>query len=98
MDGSMMIGRLEPAPTSGTSHGGATFRVRGRGMTDVVSGRSRGDLFVTVRVVTPKKLSKDQKKILEQFAATLPKEEYEPTPRDQHDERGLFDKVKDIFG
>ena len=35
---------------------GATFRVRGRGMPDV-SGRGHGDLLVTVRVSTPKKLT-----------------------------------------
>ncbi|PYR76624.1 MAG: molecular chaperone DnaJ [Acidobacteria bacterium] len=77
---------------------GATFRLRGRGMPDVVSGRGRGDLLVTVKVVTPKKLGKEQKKLLEQLAETLPKEKFEPTPREEHDERGIFDRVKDIFG
>jgi molecular chaperone DnaJ len=77
---------------------GATFRLRGRGMPDVVSGRGRGDLLVTVKVVTPKKLNKEQKKLLEQLAETLPKEKFEPTPREAHDERGIFDRVKDIFG
>jgi molecular chaperone DnaJ len=77
---------------------GATFRIRGRGMADVVSGRSRGDLLVTVKVVTPKKATKEQRKLLEQLAETLPKEKFEPTPREEHDERGIFDRVKDIFG
>jgi len=77
---------------------GAAFRLRGRGMPDVVSGRARGDLLVTVKVVTPKKLSKEQRKLLEQLAETLPKEKFEPTPREEHDERGIFDRVKDIFG
>jgi molecular chaperone DnaJ len=67
-------------------------------MPDVVSGRGRGDLMITVKVVTPKKLTKDQRKLLEQLAETLPKEKFEPTPRDEHDERGIFDRVKDIFG
>jgi molecular chaperone DnaJ len=77
---------------------GATFRLRGRGMPDVVSGRGRGDLLVTVKVVTPKKLTKEQRKMLEQLDETLPKEKFEPTPREAHDERGIFDRVKDIFG
>ena len=77
---------------------GATFRLRGRGMPDPVSGRTRGDLLVTVKVVTPKKLTRDQRKLLEQLAATLPKEKFVPTPREDHDDRGLFDRVKDIFG
>jgi molecular chaperone DnaJ len=62
-----------------------------------VSGRGRGDLIVTVKVVTPRKLGKEQKKLLEQLAASLPKEQFEPTPVDRED-KGLFDRVKDIFG
>jgi molecular chaperone DnaJ len=76
---------------------GTTFRVRGRGMTDV-SGRGRGDLMVTVKVSTPKKLTKEQKKLLEQLAGALPQEAYEPTPAAGHADKGLFDRVKDIFG
>jgi len=77
---------------------GETFRLRGRGMPDVSSGRSRGDLLVTVKVVTPKKISREQRKILEQLAATLPHDQFEPTPRAEHEGKGLFDRVKDIFG
>jgi molecular chaperone DnaJ len=79
------------------THTGTTFRLRGKGMPDV-SGRARGDLLVTVRVVTPAKLTKDQKKLLQQLAATLPAEKFEPTRRADQDDRGLFDRVKDIFG
>jgi DnaJ-class molecular chaperone len=63
-----------------------------------VSGRGHGDLFVTVKVSTPHKLSKEQKKLLEQLAATLPKEGFEPTPVGDHEDKGLLDRVKDIFG
>jgi molecular chaperone DnaJ len=76
---------------------GAIFTLRGRGMPDV-SGRGRGNLVVRVRLVTPKKLTRDQKKLLEEFAATLPKEKFTPTPAGEQDEKGLFDRVKDIFG
>ena len=88
----------EPFKIPEGTQSGATFRLRGRGMADVVSGRARGDLLVTVKVVTPKKLTKDQRKLLEQLGETLPKEKFEPTPREEHDERGIFDRVKDIFG
>jgi molecular chaperone DnaJ len=78
---------------------GAVFRIRGRGMPDV-SGRGRGDLFITVQAVTPKKLNKEQRAALEQLSRTLPKEKFEPVaagaPPD--DEKNLFEKVKDIFG
>ena len=76
---------------------GTTFSLRGRGMPDV-NGRGRGNLLVTVTVVTPKKLTRDQKKLLEQLAASLPPEQFEPAPVSEHGEKGLFDRVKDIFG
>ena len=76
---------------------GTTFSLRGRGMPDV-SGRGRGNLLVTVTVVTPKKLTREQKKLLEQLAAALPAEKFDPTPVSEQGEKGLFDRVKDIFG
>jgi molecular chaperone DnaJ len=77
---------------------GTTLRLRGKGMPDV-NGRGKGDLFATVQVQTPKKLTKDQRQALEQLARTLPKEHFEPRKRhDEQDERNLFDRVKDMFG
>jgi molecular chaperone DnaJ len=75
---------------------GSLFRLRGRGMPDV-SGRGHGDLLITVQAITPRKLTKEQRKLLEQLASVLPPQQFEPTPR-AVEERGLFDKVKDIFG
>ena len=75
---------------------GSVFRLRGKGMPDV-SGRGRGDLLVTVQAITPRKLTREQRKLLEQLAALLPPQEFEPTPRES-DDRGIFEKVKDIFG
>jgi molecular chaperone DnaJ len=77
---------------------GTTLRLRGKGMPDV-NGRGRGDLFATVQVQTPKKLSKEQRQLLEHLSKALPKEKFEPRPRDEaQDERNLFDRVKDMFG
>jgi len=86
----------EPFKVPEGTGSGQSFRLRGRGMPDV-TGRGRGDLFVTVKVSTPKKLTRDQKKLLEQLATSLPKEKFEPTPVN-HEDKGLFDRVKDIFG
>ena len=80
-----------------STQSGATFTLRGRGMPDV-SGRGRGNLIVRVKLVTPKKLTREQKRLLEELAATLPKEKFQPTPADEQDDKGLFDRVKDIFG
>src|SRR6185503_5951059 len=87
----------EPFQLPAGAQTGSTFRIRGRGMPDV-SGRGHGDLLVTVKVSTPRKLTKEQKKLLEQLAATLPKEGFEPTPLAEQNDKGLFDRVKDIFG
>lgn len=75
---------------------GSVFRLRGKGLPDV-SGRGRGDLLVTVQAITPRKLTKEQRRLLEQLAAALPPQEFEPTPRES-DERNIFERVKDIFG
>ena len=77
---------------------GATLRVRGKGLPEV-GGRGHGDLMVTVQAQTPKKLSKEQRQLLEQLAKVLPKEKFEPRPLDEEaHERNLFDRVKDMFG
>ncbi|HEX6363189.1 MAG TPA: molecular chaperone DnaJ [Albitalea sp.] len=87
----------EPFTVPEGTHAGQTFRLKGRGIPDV-TGRGKGDLLVTVRVTTPKKLTKEQKKLLEQLSATLPKEKFEPTPLEDQEDKGIFDRVKDIFG
>ena len=71
---------------------GATFRVRGHGVTHL-GARGRGDLHVSVRVIVPTKLSAEQRKLLEQLQKTLPVPELKDTK-----ERSFFEKVKDILG
>jgi molecular chaperone DnaJ len=78
---------------------GTTLRLKGKGMPDV-SGRGRGDLFATVQVKTPRKLTREQRHLIEQLGHVLPKEKFEPRTREDEtqDERNLFDRVKDMFG
>ena len=64
---------------------GATFRLRGKGMPDV-SGRGHGDLLVTIQGVTPKRLTKEQKKLLEQLAETMPETKIKPASREDEDD------------
>jgi len=77
---------------SGTQPG-ARFRLRGKGMPNV-SGRGHGDLHVIARAAVPKKLSREQKLILEQLAETMPAQ---VEAGSEADERPFFDRVKDIF-
>jgi molecular chaperone DnaJ len=71
---------------------GAVFRIKGKGLPDPHGG-GRGDLYYHVRVLTPTKLSKEQRKLMEQLHATM-KVDNKPAERGS----SLFDKVKDIFG
>ncbi|MBX7220845.1 MAG: molecular chaperone DnaJ [Blastocatellia bacterium] len=65
---------------------GTVFRLRNKGIVSL-SGRGKGDLLVAVNLVTPTRLTREQRRLLEDFAKIETKEE-----------KGLFDKVKDIFG
>lgn len=67
---------------------GTVFRVRAQGM-PVLGGRGRGDLFVSVTVITPKALNREQRKLLEQLAQIETKD---------LEDKGIVDKVRDIFG
>lgn len=76
---------------------GSTFRLRGKGLPNV-SGRGQGDLFVTLRVGVPKKLTKEQRRLLQDLARTLG-DESTPHRRDEGEaEKPFFERVKDIFG
>jgi molecular chaperone DnaJ len=71
---------------------GTTFRLKGKGLPDPHGG-GKGDIYYTVRVVTPTKLSREQRRLIMQLAETLPSEN-RPAERNS----SFFEKVKDIFG
>ncbi|MBI4233546.1 MAG: molecular chaperone DnaJ [Chloroflexi bacterium] len=52
---------------------GAVLRMKGKGVADMNAGR-RGDLLVTVRVVTPQRLDAHTRKLLEELAKALASE------------------------
>jgi molecular chaperone DnaJ len=68
---------------------GAQFRVRNKGV-PVVNGSGHGDLYVHIEVRTPARLSREQRKLVEQLRDTLP---VDNAPA----EKGLFEKVKNYF-
>ena len=49
---------------------GSSFTLRGKGITNINTKR-RGDMILTVVVETPKNLNQEQKKLLEELAASL---------------------------
>ncbi len=70
---------------------GTVLRIRHQGFPHLGS-KGRGDLHVLVRVVVPKHLSSEQKKLLEQLARTL------PIPDLNDRDRSLLDRMKDLLG
>ena len=64
---------------------GKRFRKAGRGIPRLQRS-GRGDLIITVRLVTPTDLSEEQDSILRQLAETLGEEVHEPR-------RGFFDRI-----
>ena len=82
----------------GGTQSGATFRVRDKGMPNV-GGRGHGDLFVSLRVSVPKKLTKDQRKAVEALRDTFsPGPPAPDAPTESDEEKPFFERVKDIFG
>jgi molecular chaperone DnaJ len=70
---------------------GQQFRLKGRGAPSI--GRSdRGDQIVTIQVVTPKKLTAEQRELFAQLAETLDSQ----IPRNDS-ERTFFSRVKDVL-
>jgi molecular chaperone DnaJ len=68
---------------------GETLRLRGSGAPRVNSS-GHGDLIVHIEVQTPKKMSKEQRKLVEQLRESLP-------AGGQPAEKTLLDKLKDYL-
>ena len=78
--------KIEPGTQSGKM-----LRLKGKGIPSV-NGYGKGDLFVHINVWTPKKISKEEKAILEKLRTS---ENFIPQPTRK--EKGFFDKMKDFF-
>ncbi len=70
---------------------GTVFQFKGKGLPRPQEG-GKGTLYVSVRVETPQKLSREQKRLIRELGETLSADN-RPTGRDA----SFFDKVKDIF-
>jgi molecular chaperone DnaJ len=84
LDGEEMLHIAEGTQT------GSVFRLKGKGM-PVLGGRGRGDQYVAVNIITPTNLSREQRRLLEEMSQL-------ETNTAADDDRGIMDKVKDIFG
>ncbi len=71
---------------------GQQFRLREKGVPDLRGG-GRGDQIVTIQVVTPKKLTDEQRALFEELASCLGSE-----IQQQANSKGFFGRVRDAFG
>jgi molecular chaperone DnaJ len=78
--------KVEPGTQSGK-----VVRLKGKGL-PFLQRHGHGDLFVHINVWTPKKISKEEREILEKLKSS---ENFAPNPDAK--EKGFFNKVKDMF-
>lgn len=94
MGGSIEIptlsGKVKVKIDAGTPSG-KVLRLKGKGLPQYGS-YGRGDLLVSVNVWVPKNLSREEKEILTKLDQSP---NFQPNPTKQ--ERGFFDKMKDLF-
>ena len=83
-------GRVKVKIAPGTQSG-KTLRLRGKGL-PILNGYGNGDLLVNVNVWIPKKISKDEEKLLQSLNAS---ENFKPNPTD--DDKSFFSRMKDYF-
>jgi len=86
----LLHGKAKIKIDAGTQSG-KLVRLRGKGLPSMNSYGS-GDLLVNINVWTPQELTKEEKSALE---ALRHSSNFKPDPN--HEERGFFDKVRDLF-
>jgi len=85
-----ITGKVKFEVPEGTQSG-KIVRLKGKGLPDV-QGYSKGDQIVQINVWTPKKLSSEEKKILEKLRDS---DNFNPKP--EKEDKSFFSKVKDKF-
>jgi molecular chaperone DnaJ len=65
-----VLGGTATVKAKANTQSGETVRLKGQGIVEA-GGRRHGDHYVHFKVVTPKKLSRDQKRLFEELARTL---------------------------
>jgi molecular chaperone DnaJ len=83
-------GRVKIKIDAGTQPG-KILRLRGKGLPEV-NGYGKGDLLVHINVWVPKKLSKEEQKMMEQLQDA---ENFKPNPSGA--EKNIFERMKNFF-
>lgn len=85
VDGKVRV-KIAPGTQSGK-----VLRLRGKGLPNINSYGS-GDMLVNVNVWIPKKVTKEEEKMLEELAKS---ENFKPNPTDE--EKSFFNRIRDYF-
>ncbi len=91
VDGTTHRAKVEPGTQSGSM-----IKVRGKGLPNIDAyGRNngRGDLYVRYIVYIPKKVSREEKELLQKLDQS---ENFQPVEKN-NDDRSFFDRLKQIF-
>lgn len=83
-------GKLKIKVDPGTQSG-KVLRLKGKGL-PILQGYGHGDLFIHINVWTPKKVSKEEKEILEKLRES---ENFKPNPTNE--EKGFFQRMRNMF-
>ncbi len=86
IDGTYKI-KVDPGTQSGT-----VVKLKGRGLPTVNGYGGTGDLYVKIAVWIPRKLEKEDKAVIESLRG---KESFKPNPTKE--DKGFFDRLKDLF-
>lgn len=79
--------KIDPGTQSGK-----ILRLRGKGIKDI-NGYGKGDQLIHINVWTPKKLTSEEKNLLEKLRNSP---NFQPQPA--KNERGFFDRMREFFG
>ena len=85
VDGKVRV-KIAPGTQSGK-----VLRLRGKGL-PILNGYGSGDMLVNVNVWVPKKVNKEEEKLLQQLAQS---DNFKPNPTAE--EKSFFSKIKDYF-
>ena len=87
-------GKVRVKIDAGTQSG-KLLRLRGKGLPTMSGyGYGTGDLIVCVNIWTPQNVTKDEKELLEKLR-TSPN--FKPNPKNNKNNKGFFDRIKDYF-
>jgi molecular chaperone DnaJ len=79
--------KIEPGTQSGK-----VLRLKGKGLPSLNKWETKGDLLITIRVWTPKNLTKEEKAMLQKMG---PSQNFQPNPSAR--DKNIFSRMKDIF-